>query len=96
MALSADGGDEIFAGYNRYDYMMRFGKKLNAIPKVGRNMAVGIMNNLPANKIPVLKNKYNFANRYEKLKGLLNDPTAENMMWSLSRQYDKIKFNNFC
>ena len=32
VALSADGGDEIFAGYNSYDYYMRGLKMLNYIP----------------------------------------------------------------
>lgn len=65
VALSADGGDEIFAGYNRYDYMLRYGKKLNSIPGFIRKSMVGVMNNVSSERIPVLKNKYNFHNRYE-------------------------------
>lgn len=87
VALSADAGDEIFAGYNRYDYMMKHGKRLNQLPKFMRKGISGIMNVVPSDKIPVLKNKYNFHNRYEKLKGLLNDPSSKNMMLSLSKQY---------
>ena len=74
VALSADGGDEIFAGYNRYDYMMRYGKKLNAIPSFARKSMVGIMRSVSSDKIPVLKNKYNFHNRYEKLKNVSLQP----------------------
>ena len=102
VALSADAGDEIFAGYNRYDYMMKHGKALNHLPQFIRKGISGIMSNVPADKIPVLKNKYNFHNRYEKLKVLLNDPSPKNMMLSLSKQYDdsqlkhilKCAFNN--
>ena len=102
VALSADAGDEIFAGYNRYDYMMKHGKKLNQLPQFIRKEISGIMSSIPADKIPVLKNKYNFHNRYEKLKVLLNDPSPKNMMLSLSKQYDdsqlkhllKCAFNN--
>jgi asparagine synthase (glutamine-hydrolysing) len=32
VALSADAGDEVFAGYNRYDYIMKYGNSLNRIP----------------------------------------------------------------
>jgi asparagine synthase (glutamine-hydrolysing) len=88
VALSADAGDEIFAGYNRYDYMMKYGKQLNQLPVFFRKRAVSLMNLVPADKIPILKNKYNFHNRYEKLKGLLKDPSPKNMMLSLSMQFD--------
>lgn len=88
VALSADAGDEVFAGYNRYDYLMRYGKKINQIPTIARNITVGIMNSVAADKIPVLKNKYNFYNRYEKLKGIINDPSSKNIMLNLSRQFD--------
>ncbi len=87
VALSADGGDEIFAGYNRYDYMMRYGKKINNIPGFARKSMVGLMKNISSKKIPVLKHKYNFHNRYEKLKQVLKNPSNENIMLSLSQQY---------
>lgn len=93
VALSADGGDEIFAGYNRYDYLMRFGTKLNKIPTPARKTIAGMMNLLDADSIPYFKSKYNFANRYEKLKNLLRDPSPEKMMWSLSTQFDDKTLN---
>jgi len=68
VALSADAGDEIFAGYNRYDYLMKHGKMLNQMPSICRNFISGLMNVVPADKVPILSNKYNFHNRYEKLK----------------------------
>lgn len=88
VALSADAGDEVFAGYNRYDYMMKYGKRLNQIPGLFRKGASLAMSVVPADKIPVLKNKYNFHNRYEKLKSLLNDPSPYNLMLSLSKQFN--------
>ena len=100
VALSADGGDEIFAGYNRYDFMVRYGKKLNKIPSFLRNSLVGVMNNVSSESLPILKNKYNFHNRYEKLKTVLKDPSKKEIMLSLSQQFtnkqmSKIMKNNF-
>lgn len=91
VALSADAGDEVFAGYNRYDYLMKFGGKINSMPGFVRNSVAGMMNLIPANSIPVLKNKYNFANRYEKLKGILRNPSPEQIMLSLSQQFDEVQ-----
>jgi asparagine synthase (glutamine-hydrolysing) len=88
VALSADGGDEIFAGYNRYDYLMRHGKKIANLPSPIRRTMAGMMEMIPADRIPVLKNKYNFHNRYEKLKGILRDPSPEKIMQSLTWQFE--------
>lgn len=93
VALSADGGDEVFAGYNRYDYLMRYHKKLRAMPKIAGKSFAGLMDLIPANKIPILRDKYNFPNRYEKLKQLLKNPGEEEMMLSLSQQYTKNQMN---
>ena len=88
VALSADGGDEIFGGYNRYDYMYRYGKTLNLIPGAIRKSLAGAMNNIPSENIPVLKNKYNFHNRYERLKTFLENPNKKEIMLSLSQQFN--------
>jgi asparagine synthase (glutamine-hydrolysing) len=93
VALSADGGDEVFAGYNRYDYIIRYGNKLHKIPKFSRRILSSMMEKIPSEKIPVLKNRYNFHNRYEKLKGILKNPSEEEIMLSLSQQFtnDQLK-----
>jgi asparagine synthase (glutamine-hydrolysing) len=87
VALSADAGDEVFAGYNRYDYLLRFGSKINKIPGFAREMIAGTMDIIPSDKLPILRNKYNFHNRYEKLKGILRSPSNESIMLSLSQQF---------
>jgi asparagine synthase (glutamine-hydrolysing) len=94
VALSADAGDEVFAGYNRYDYLMRFGKRMEQLPGFVRKTAAGMMDVIPSERIPVLKNKYNFHNRYEKLKGILRNPSSEQIMLSLSQQYTDEQLKN--
>ena len=94
VALSADGGDEVFAGYNRYDYLLKYGSLLNTLPSFIRKSASGIMEHISADKIPVLNKKYNFHNRYEKLKQLLKDPSPKNIMLSLSKQNDEMQVKN--
>ena len=89
VALSADGGDEIFAGYNRYDFISKYQPKLQAVPSVIRKTVAKLMDFVPSNSIPIAKNKYNFHNRYEKLKGLLRNPSNENIMLSVSEQFTK-------
>ena len=94
VALSADAGDEIFAGYNRYDYLMRYGKKMEQIPSFARKIAAGLMDYIPSNSLPILRNKYNFHNRYEKLKNILKDPSSERIMLSLSEQFTDTQLKN--
>ena len=87
VALSADAGDEIFAGYNRYDYISRYGDKLRKIPRPLRKLMASTMDRVSSEKIPVLKNRPNFHSRYDKLKNLLNDPSPSELLRNLSQVF---------
>jgi asparagine synthase (glutamine-hydrolysing) len=87
VALSADAGDEIFAGYNRYDYIYRYGEKIRSIPKPVRKAAVAAMESISSEKIPYLRNHANFHSRYDKLKNLLNDPSPSELLKNLSQVF---------
>lgn len=87
VALSADAGDEVFAGYNRYDYISRYGNRLSAIPKPVRKLAAAAMENLSSEKIPYFKNRQHFHSRYDKLKNLLNDPSPSELLKNLSQVF---------
>ncbi len=93
VALSADAGDEIFAGYNRYDYISRYGEKINSIPKPVRKMAVSAMEKISSEKIPFFRNKENFHSRYDKLKNLLTDPSPSELLKNLSQVFANKEIN---
>ncbi|HMD00958.1 MAG TPA: asparagine synthase (glutamine-hydrolyzing) [Ferruginibacter sp.] len=86
VALSADAGDEIFAGYNRYDFVVKYGRRLRAIPGFLRRSAAAMMDVIPADSVPVLNKRYLFHSRYEKLKTLFKDPSEHNLLMNMTRQ----------
>lgn len=87
VALSADAGDEIFAGYNRYDYISRYGDRLRAIPRPLRRMAATTMDAVSSERIPHLRRKANFHSRYNKLKNLLRDPSPAHLLKNLTQVF---------
>lgn len=93
VALSADGGDEVFAGYNRYEYVMKFGGTIKQIPAIFRVGLANLMDFLPAKNLSALKARSNYYHRYEKVKSFLRDPSPANVMQSLGRQYDQRQVN---
>ncbi|MBS1645477.1 MAG: asparagine synthase (glutamine-hydrolyzing) [Bacteroidetes bacterium] len=95
VALSADAGDEIFAGYNRYDYISRYGDKLKSIPAPLRKLGAFAMSKISSEAIPVLKSKANFHSRYDKLKNLLQDPSPAQLLKNLSVVFSDDEMRSF-
>lgn len=82
VALSADAGDEIFAGYNRYAYLMKYNRGIKKLPSPVRKMVAGAMESISSESIPYFRNQYNFHSRYQKLKGLMQQPGLQEMLKS--------------
>jgi asparagine synthase (glutamine-hydrolysing) len=91
VALSADAGDEIFAGYNRYDYIRRYGQKLQAIPRPVRQLAAAAMGAISSESIPYLRKKAHFHSRYDKLRNLLKDPSTGELLKNLSLVFNDVE-----
>lgn len=89
VALSADAGDEIFGGYDRYEWMLKYHKKMNSIPSFIRKSGAVFMNTVPLNKLPLFKSDHIFQNRYEKLATLLNDPSPQNVFMGMTANYSE-------
>jgi asparagine synthase (glutamine-hydrolysing) len=89
VALSADGGDEIFAGYSRYDYEHKYGNKLQSIPPFLRKSLASIMELIPARNFPVPDRWYYIYGRYERLKLIIKNPTEKNILESLMQQFNE-------
>lgn len=64
VALSGDAGDEIFAGYDKFNRAINFTK----YPASIQGLASALMKRIPSKKIPLLNKTYNFTTRYDKMK----------------------------
>lgn len=64
VALSGDAGDEIFAGYDKFNRAVNF----TQLPQLAQTLMSGAMGLLSPENIPFLNRQYNFSTRYEKLK----------------------------
>ncbi|CAN2048472.1 asparagine synthase (glutamine-hydrolysing) [Candidatus Magnetomoraceae bacterium gMMP-1] len=69
VALSADGGDETFAGYDKYLTALKYFDSF--IPKALNPFICHSMGILNPNRIPLLRKKYNFSTRYKKVRKIL-------------------------
>jgi asparagine synthase (glutamine-hydrolysing) len=93
VALSADAGDEIFAGYNKYDYISRVKNKIDKIPSPLRKGVAAMMQHIPAHKIPYFSNKPLFTTRYKKLMHLLKDNSTKELLLNMSSLYFSDELN---
>jgi asparagine synthase (glutamine-hydrolysing) len=87
VALSADAGDEVFGGYNKYDYVARVKNKINKVPAPMRRGMASVMQNIPAHSIPYFNRKPLFTTRYKKIMHLLKDNSTKELLLNMSSLY---------
>lgn len=78
VSLSADGGDELFGGYTKYDITQNFYPKIKKIPRFIRSGLGQLGKTIDplwlernSSKMPLLKNYKNISNKYPKLMNAL-------------------------
>jgi asparagine synthase (glutamine-hydrolysing) len=84
VALSADAGDEIFAGYNRYDYVSRYLNRIRTVPGGLRQASAWLMEKLPLYR---LSNDPLIAYRYRKIQEIIRTPNTESLMHILTSEF---------
>ncbi len=87
VSLSADGGDEIFAGYDEYPNTLKMQKTFNKVPSLVKKSVSSIMSIIPPTKVPFHHLLYNFETRYEKIQNLLKTENCAQMLKYRSEQF---------
>ncbi len=94
VALSADAGDEIFGGYDRYGWMVKYYRRMNAIPAVFRKGGSSLLKAFPLDQMPGIRGNHQLIKKYEKLAGLLQDPSARNIFMGMTVNYTEKERNH--
>ena len=84
VALSADAGDELFAGYTKYSYILNTSNKIKGIPKSIRSSIAGILQKIDPDSIPYFNSTYNFKTRYYKGISLLKANNVQDGLQGLA------------
>ncbi len=78
VSLSADGGDELFGGYTKYEFSKKYQTKIASIPKLLRKGVASIISQINPDlvdkygrKLPVLKNYSDLNNKFSKFQSAL-------------------------
>ncbi|MBU1669386.1 asparagine synthase (glutamine-hydrolyzing) [bacterium] len=91
VSLSADGGDEIFAGYDSYAGTAKMRQSFQKIPRPVRKTLSSAMGLISARNIPCTDRMYNFETRYEKVKKLLELENCAEMFKFRSEQFTQVQ-----
>ena len=94
VALSADAGDEIFGGYDRYEWMVKYYKKMHAIPSIARKSGAALLRSIPIERWPKFRDNNIFKKKYQKLATILQDPSPQNIYLGMTVDYNEKERKN--
>lgn len=97
VALSADAGDETFAGYNKYPLALNLLKKIETLPAVFRSPAGKLLNKIPGNWLAKISGSSAAPIKRERFAKILQhgNPTACVMMdYMLGQMYTSNQLNH--
>jgi asparagine synthase (glutamine-hydrolysing) len=89
VALSADAGDEIFGGYNRYGYLSKIQNNLKYFPGFLSGITSKMMNAVDVGRIPYLNGKTGITNRYRMLADVIHTKDVFEHNTILSSKFNK-------
>ena len=87
VVLSADGGDEIFCGYERYWFSKNIGDKLFKIPYSIRKFTSNIMNFIGVQNASKFFKVKNFEHKYNQLSEMLKDNSWQEIYENLIHNF---------
>ena len=93
VALSADGGDEIFAGYAKFNRAKSFTEQM---PRFLQTAVGRAMSAIEPESIPYFNKKYNFPTRYRKMRNIWKSGDALNAMKTISQYIPEDELRLFC
>jgi len=92
VSLSADGGDEIFGGYNKYSQVLRVENMLSKIPL--RSTISKLANDMDPTRIPMIKNISRIDRRFKKLSLALSAENSVDTLSAFSSAFTPNEINN--
>ena len=95
VALSSDGGDELFGGYLKYSRALKFSKVHQFLPGFIRQLTVGGLKIMGPVLLPFLRRAYNMESRYYKTTEILSRDAISDIMRSGNqffsfKEYEKL------